>query len=289
MEKIALALQRVFEAETSGDGLFDSKQIPAVSSPSEARTRRIQYARTRSVEIPPHALERHRVIAGSDDPTADAFRLLRTQVLMRMRQNRWRTLAVTSPNKGAGKSTVALNLAIGFATELDHTALLIDADLRDPDLRHMLELDPGPGLAEYLTGSVSLEDILIHPNIGNLVLVPGGAPVMNTSELMRSPMMADMIHELTSRYHDRLIVFDVPSILQGADTLALSAYMDATLLLVEECKTVRDDIERACELLRDSNLIGIVLNKSRVLPEPDPITWPKPKPGLFRRFFGTQG
>jgi len=133
MEKIALALQRVFEAETSGDGLFDSKQIPAVSSPSEARTRRIQYARTRSVEIPPHALERHRVIAGSDDPTADAFRLLRTQVLMRMRQNRWRTLAVTSPNKGAGKSTVALNLAIGFATELDHTALLIDADLRDPD------------------------------------------------------------------------------------------------------------------------------------------------------------
>jgi len=289
MEKIALALQRVFEAETSGDGLVDSKQIPAVSSPSEARTRRIQYARTRSVEIPPHALERHRVIAGSDDPTADAFRLLRTQVLMRMRQNRWRTLAVTSPNKGAGKSTVALNLAIGFATELDHTALLIDADLRDPDLRHMLELDPGPGLAEYLTGSVSLEDILIHPNIGNLVLVPGGAPVMNTSELMRSPMMADMIHELTSRYHDRLIVFDVPSILQGADTLALSAYMDATLLLVEECKTVRDDIERACELLRDSNLIGIVLNKSRVLPEPDPITWPKPKPGLFRRFFGTQG
>jgi len=206
-----------------------------------------------------------------------------------MRQNRWRTLAVTSPNKGAGKSTVALNLAIGFATELDHTALLIDADLRDPDLRHMLELDPGPGLAEYLTGSVSLEDILIHPNIGNLVLVPGGAPVMNTSELMRSPMMADMIHELTSRYHDRLIVFDVPSILQGADTLAISAYMDATLLLVEECKTVRDDIERACELLRDSNLIGIVLNKSRVLPEPDPITWPKPKPGLFRRFFGTQG
>ena len=110
---------------------------------------------------------------------------------------------------------------------------------------------------------------------------------MNTSELMRSPMMADMIHELTSRYHDRLIVFDVPSILQGADTLAISAYMDATLLLVEECKTVRDDIERACELLRDSNLIGIVLNKSRVLPEPDPITWPKP--GLFRRFFGTQG
>jgi hypothetical protein len=62
--------------------------------------------------------------------------------------------------------------------------------------------------------------------------------------------------------------------------------MDATILLVEECKTVRDDIERACELLRDSNLVGIVLNKSRQLREPEPITWPKP--GLFRRFFGAE-
>jgi protein-tyrosine kinase len=287
MEKIAIALQRVFEVETQGESLFASSQPPSGSPASDGRlARRIQYTRTRRVEIPPHALEQHRIISVKDDATADAFRLLRTEVLIRMRQNRWRTLAVTSPNKGAGKSTVALNLAIGFAMELDQTALLVDADLRDPDLRHMLELEPGPGLADYLTGRVALEDIMIHPNIGNLVLLPGGAPVVNTSELMRSPMMADMIHELSGRYPDRLIVFDVPSILQGADTLALSAYMDATILLVEECKTVRDDIERACELLRDSNLVGIVLNKSRQLREPEPITWPKP--GLFRRFFGAE-
>jgi len=287
MEKIAIALQRVFEVETQGESLFASSQPPSGSAASDGRlARRIQYTRTRRVEIPPHALERHRIISVKDDATADAFRLLRTEVLIRMRQNRWRTLAVTSPNKGAGKSTVALNLAIGFAMELDQTALLVDADLRDPDLRHMLELELGPGLADYLTGRVALEDILIHPSIGNLVLLPGGAPVVNTSELMRSPMMADMIHELSGRYPDRLIVFDVPSILQGADTLALSAYMDATILLVEECKTVRDDIERACELLRDSNLVGIVLNKSRQLREPEPITWPKP--GLFRRFFGAE-
>ena len=289
MEKIAIALQRVFEAdETQGENPFVPSRIQALSPASEDRLPgRIQYTRTRSVEIPPHALERHRVVSVKNDTTADAFRLLRTEVLMRMRQNRWRTLAVTSPNKGAGKSTVALNLAIGFAMELDQTCLLVDADLRDPDLRHMLELEPGPGLADYLTGRSRLEDIMIHPDIGKLVLLPGGAPVGNTAELMRSPMMADMIHELRGRYPDRLIVFDVPSILQGADTLALSAYTDATILLVEECKTVRGDIERACELLRDSNLIGIVLNKSHQLRDPDPITWSKP--GLFQRFFGAQG
>ena len=291
MEKIAIALLRALEAETSGTGehvLAPGLQADVVSVADEERSRgHVTYTHTRCVDIPAHVLERHRVISVEDDIRADAFRMLRTQLLMRMRQNHWRTLAVTSPNKGAGKSTVSLNLAIGFAMELDHTALLVDADLRDPDLRKMLELEPGPGLADYLSGKVALEDVLIHPNIGNLVVLPGGTPVSSSSELMRSPMMEDMIRELSNRYRDRLIVFDVPSILAGADTLALSGYMDATILLVEECKTARDDIERACELLRDSNLIGIVLNKSRELPEPEPITWPKPR--LFQRLFGGGG
>ena len=89
---------------------------------------------------------------------------------------------------------------------------------------------------------------------------------------------------MRGRYHDRLIVFDVPPLLAGADTLALSAYMDATILLVEEGATPRGDIERSCELLSNSNVMGIVLNKSRELPKPDPIT--SPKPGFLRRFFG---
>ena len=288
MEKIAVALQRILDAEPEEDSLFGPFHEAHPESPSPVQLpERIAYTHTRIVEIAPHVLERHRVAAVANDATADAFRLLRTQVLMQMRQNGWQTLAVTSPNKGAGKSTVSLNLATSFAMEVDYTALLVDADLRDPDLRHMLELEPGPGLADYLVGKAALEDLLIHPKIGNLVLLPGGAPVANTSELMRSPMMADLIRELRGRYRDRLIIFDVPPILSGADTLALSTYMDATILLVEECKTVRDDIERSCDLLRHSNLMGIVLNKSRELPEPDPIT--RPKPGFWQRLFGAEG
>jgi capsular exopolysaccharide synthesis family protein len=231
-------------------------------------------------------LERHRVSSVNQDTTADAFKLLRTQILMQMRDKGWQTLAVTSPNKGAGKSTIALNLAISFAMEVDYTSLLVDADLRDPDVRHMLELEPGPGLADYLIGRAALEDLLIHPDIGNFVVLPGGEPVATSSELMRSPMMADLVRELRSRYRDRLIVFDVPPILAGADTLALSSYMDATILIVEERKTARADLERSFELLRDSNLLGVVLNKSRELPEPEPIT--RPKRGALRRFFDAE-
>jgi len=287
MEKIAIAVQRALETGARGVNPFGLTRDAFPSSlGSGSLPNRIAYTRTRTIEIAPHVLERHRVTSVNNDTTGDAFRMLRTQVLMEMRKNGWQTLAVTSPNKGAGKSTVALNLAISFAMEVDYTALLVDADLRDPDVRHMLELEPGPGLADYLMGSAAIEDLLFHPNIGNLVVLPGGAPIAQTSELMRSPMMADMIREMQNRYRDRLIVFDVPPILSGADTLALSAYMDATILIVEECKTAREDFERSCEMLRDSNLIGLVLNKSRELAEPEPIT--RPPPGFWQRHFGIE-
>ncbi len=287
MEKIAKAVQRALDSDTQGPQLFVPARgaASAIAAP-ESRPGQVEYTRTRSIDVAPHVLERHRVASVNTDVTADFFKMLRTQILMQMNRNGWRTLAVTSPNKGAGKSTVALNLAISFALELDHTSLLVDADLREPDVRNMLELEPGRGLADYLMGNAALEDLLIHPKLGNFVVLPGGAPVASSSELMRSPMMSELVRELRGRYRDRLTVFDVPPILAGADTLALSAYMDATILLVEERKTTRDDVERSCELLRQSNLIGIVLNKSRELREPDPIT--RPKPGVLQRFFGAE-
>ena len=287
MEKIAIAVQRARDAEQRPDvPLGPTQATPPEPVPSGGMPRRIVYTRTPTVPIAPRVLERHRVTSVNNDITADPFRMLRTQVLMQMRQNGWQTLALTSPNKGAGKSTVSLNLAIGFAMEVDYTALLVDADLRDPDVRNLLELPPGPGLADYLMGKAKIEDLLIHPDIGNLVVLPGGTPVTFSSELMRSPMMADMIRGFRARYRDRLIVFDVPPILSGADTLAISSYMDATILLVEECKTRKDEIERSVELLKESNLIGIVLNKSRELPEPDPVT--RPEPGFWQRLFGNE-
>jgi capsular exopolysaccharide synthesis family protein len=288
MEKIALAVQRALRDATPAQARTAVGPGAAAGFPQpESRTTRITYTRTPTVAVAPRVLEQHRVASVNSDTTADAFKLLRTQILMEMRKNGWQTLAVTSPNKGAGKSTIALNLAISFAQEVDYTSLLVDADLREPDVRRMLELDPGPGVVDYLMGKAPLEDLLIHPDIGHLVVLPGGAPVAISAELMRSPMMAEMVRELRSRYRDRLVVFDVPPILAGADTLALSTYIDATIMIVEERKTRRSDLERSFELLAHSNLIGMVLNKSRLLPEPDPIM--RARPSALRRFFGAEG
>jgi capsular exopolysaccharide synthesis family protein len=287
MDKIAVALQRSLAASSSKDSLFSTVDAAPTATPrAPVAPGKVEYSRTRTVEVPAEILERHRVAALSNDASADAFRTLRTEVLLQMRQNHWRTLAITSPNKGAGKSTVALNLAISFGLEVDHTALLVDADLRDADVRHLLELEPGPGLSDYLAGKSPLEDVLVHPRLGNLVVLPGGEPVPNSSELLRSPMMADLVQELRNRYPERISIFDAPPLLSGADTLALSGHMDAMILLVEERKTTRADLERSYELLKNANVIGIVLNKSRELRKADPITWPEPTllQRILRRF-----
>lgn len=283
MSNLTVRLQNGGTAGPTEDGRRSPRLSSAVLEQPASRTvGRVTYKRTRIVPVAPDVLQRRRVAALSGDANADAFRLLRTQLLLEMRQNGWQTLAVTSPNKGAGKSTVSLNLAITFAMELDCTALLVDADLREPDVRPMLGLPEGPGLADYLLGKAALEDLLVHPGIGNLVILPGSVEMSNSAELLRSPMMTDLIEELRQRYPDRIVLFDVPPILSGADTLALSTSMDAVVLLVEDRKTSKEDVERACSLLRHANLIGMVLNKSRELPEPDPIL--RRKPGLWRRF-----
>src|SRR5262249_4383537 len=152
LEKISLALQRILERDgTEASSYVGVPDAPALGS-SARRPGEIVYAQTKCFDLDPAVLERHTLASVRNDTTADSFRLLRTQILMQMRHQGWQTLAVTSPNKGAGKSTIALNLAMTFAMEADYTALLVDADLRDPDLRNMLELEPGPGLVDYLLG-----------------------------------------------------------------------------------------------------------------------------------------
>ena len=153
-------------------------------------------------------------------------------------------------------------MSISLARELHRTVLLVDADLRNPSLHRYFELEPTLGLVDYLLDDVPVNELLIHPGIERLVLLPSGRVMPNSSELITSSKMLNLVDELKSRYPARIIVFDLPPLLATDDTLAFSPFVDATLLVIEDGGASRDEITRAVELLDGVELLGTVLNKA---------------------------
>lgn len=259
MERIKQALARAREerARTAGT------ETPARSAVQNPQA--ILYTQTRSEQASANQLREQRVISAFETGTfTDAYKILSTQVLQKLQANNWNTLAITSPNTGEGKTLTAVNLAISLAKELTCTVLLVDADLRNPGIHDYFGLTPQYGLGDYLTGDVPLSDLLVNPaGINRLVVLPGGKPLTNSTEMLNSPKMMRLVDELKTRYTSRIVLFDVAPLLASADTLAFAPYVDAALLVIEAGKTSADDAKRATELLQNTQLIGTVLNKSR--------------------------
>jgi exopolysaccharide/PEP-CTERM locus tyrosine autokinase len=224
----------------------------------------IVYSRTRKVTLSPEHLRERRIISGTEGSAfIDAYKILRTQILHRLRESGGNAVAVTSPGDGEGKTVTAINLCIAFAMELDHTVLLVDANLRHPAVHEVLGFPAGPGLSDYLLERKPIEEILVHPGLGGIVVLPGGRPLVNSSELLNSAAMASLVTELKQRYPRRIVVFDLPPVLNTADVLAFSPHVDGTLLVVAEGRTPREDVARATELLGPSGVLGIVLNDAQ--------------------------
>jgi len=222
------------------------------------------YTHTRVVNTDAEVLRGNRVIAGLEAGTVvESYRLLRTQVLQRMREQDWMSLAITSPTRHAGKSLTAVNLAISMAMEVNQTVLLVDLDLRKPSIHEYFGYCPVQGISDYLHDDIPLSEILFNPTIERLVILPGHESVAHSSEALSTPRMAALVDELKHRYPNRLVLFDLPPILSADDALAFSPYVDAVLLVIEDGGTTTEELTRTIEILEPVNIIGTVLNKSR--------------------------
>jgi capsular exopolysaccharide synthesis family protein len=224
----------------------------------------IVYTRTRSIDIPDRLLRERRILEGFEEGGfVDAFKILRTQVMHRMREKGWNVIGVTSPGEREGKTLTAVNLAISLAMDVTQSVLLVDADLSRPRIDEVFGVGGSPGLAEYLLDDTPIEDLLIHPGIGRFVLLPGGRAIRHSAEALTSPKMIALTEEFKHRYESRLIIYDLPPLLHRSDVLAFAPYIDALLLVVEEGRTKTEDVERALSLVKHSTpVLGTVLNKA---------------------------
>lgn len=260
MERIKQAMERARqERELSGVGPAETSFLP--TRPRGAPSQ-ITYTQTRIFKVDPEVLRRNRVIGGSsDDGVVDAYRMLRTRVLQRLHEHDWKSLAITSPGPGEGKTLTAVNLALSLAMEVNHTVLLVDLDLRRPSVHGLFGFQPEHGVADYLFSDIPMSSILFTPSVERLVILPGNTRQENSSELLSMPRTREMVEEITTRYPERIVIFDLPPVLLVDDAIAFAPYVDAFLLVVEEGETVKPALTEARELLKNVNLLGTVLNK----------------------------
>lgn len=267
MDRIQKALDKAKRQQSGITSSAAQRKSPTAEWAEEEATlseiSEIKYTKTRIIKSSAVELEDNRVIAGHyNNPQSAVFRMLRTQVLQKMRSKNWQSIAVTSPTAGEGKSLVSANLAVAIAMELNQTVLLVDMDLRNPSLSKYFGLNAELGLKDYLQKNLRLDEVLINPGIERLVILPGVDRAADSAELLSSPKMANLVKDIKAQYDSRMIIFDVPPLLQTDDVLLSSQYFDCSLLVLEDGKNNEANIKQSLQMLEETHLLGTVLNKS---------------------------
>jgi succinoglycan biosynthesis transport protein ExoP len=190
---------------------------------------------------------------------AEAYRVLRTSVLLSAAGRPPKTILITSGQPGEGKTTTVVNTAISLA-QMGASVLIIDCDLRRPTTHKVLGVDHAQGLSTYLSREVPLNDLIQKLPIANLSLLPCGPVPPNPAELIISEKMKDMLHELAGRYDHILI--DSPPLINVTDPVILSTMVDGVILVVHGGKSTRDVVRRARQELSTvgAKIFGVVLN-----------------------------
>ena len=193
---------------------------------------------------------------------SEAFRVLRTALLLSQAEHPPQVILVTSALPREGKTTAAANLAVTLAQLGDRT-LLIDADLRKPGVGRLLNLTDSKyaGLSSYLAGVSSLELVTVpHPAIANLVAIPTGPLPPNPADLLSSHKLCEALEQLRGQF--KFIVIDSPPIMAATDAVIVSVQADGVLLVVRSGETPKEAFTRARDLLVSvkCRLLGVVLN-----------------------------
>jgi protein-tyrosine kinase len=171
-------------------------------------------------------------------------------------------ILVTSAMPGEGKTHCAINLAMSIAMEVDHSVLLVDADVVRPSLMSRLGLEPTPGLLDLLTQpELDVSSVLLRTNVPKLILLPAGTPTEKSTELLASTAMDQLLTELADRYSDRIVVFDGPPLHSTSEARVLANHVGQVVLVVEAMRTPQKVVAQALSSLAQCPTVWTLLNK----------------------------
>src|SRR5204862_5345880 len=214
-----------------------------------------------TARVEPHLV----AITDPRSPECEQFRSLRTRILQAGERDRKRAFVITSANMGEGKTLTAVNLSWLLAQTDGATALIIDADLRNPCAAEYLGIEADFGLSEVLTGETRLTQAILKLEPSGLHLLPGGAVREDVAELLSGPRFSRLLEEARKLFD--YIIIDAPPLGVFTDANLLINRADAALLVVRASVTRYSVVERLLERLPRASLLGVVLNSAEVTTE----------------------
>ena len=206
---------------------------------------------------PPVALVTH---LESTSRFAESCRSLRTNLLYSMPDGPPRTVMVTSLVSGDGKTAMAVNLAVSLARLGSGEVLLVDGDLRHPEVHMILNVQRSPGLSTFLAGQADLSRVIRSTDVPHLAVIPAGGQPDDPGDLLASRRLGQGLAGLAERFEH--IIFDTPPLLCVSDALNLAPRLDGVVLVLRHGRANRDDVDDAIQRLLAvrANLLGVVVN-----------------------------
>lgn len=215
------------------------------------------------IKIGARTARNNRITAITQSKNSGAYDLLRSRALRLISENDWKSIAITSPNKTCGKTTVSLNLALSFARQHDLRIMLLDMDLRRPALHKVLGHRPNASLHEVLLEKKPIESAMVRFG-RNLAIGLNNNPAENPSELLQSKSAKSRLAELQEIYKPDITIFDMPPMLVSDDNVGFLPMVDCGLLIgAAESTTIAQVDLCEKELSELTNVLGVVLNKCR--------------------------
>ena len=214
-----------------------------------------------TARVEPHLV----AITDPRSPESEQFRALRTRLLQAGEREHKRAFVITSAGVGEGKTLTTLNLAWLLAQTDGATALVIDADLRQPCAADYLGIEADFGLSEVLTGETKLTEAILKLNPSGLYLLPGGAAREDVAELLSGPRFGRLLDEARKLFD--YIIIDAPPLGVFTDANLLINRADAALLVVRASMTRYSVVDRLLEQLPRERMLGVVLNRAETKPD----------------------
>jgi len=271
MEKIKEALAKAKSQKPITKKQFSESVTTSQKSFSSVENElgAIDYSNSPVLKLDQAHLEKTLIVTNhKGDANSAVFDSLRTQVLQKMEEHNWRTLAVVSPTPESGKTVISINLAISIAHLPQKTAVLVDFDLRRPRVANYLGMHVQKSMNEYLLEQAKVEEVMFNPGIPRLVVIPTMRPVSKSAEILSSNKVATLIQELRDRYKSRVVIFDLPPILNADDAMMILPQVDCVLVVVANGMSKQSEIEETLYHIPKEKLLGVVLNKAEIEANP---------------------